>query len=224
MARKSSSAPAPIAVRERQFTARPDLLDFRDLMYTPTLVEVPTYRDLDDYRKAKVPILDQGREGACTGFGLATTVHYLMRTRKRVPDRQAVSPFMLYDMARRYDEWPGEDYEGSSCRGAMKGWHKHGICELGLWPASDANALSEQRANDAARRPLGAYFRVNHRDLQVVSAFFKSDDIIFFSNRLGNYIKDIRIYCLFFQINKRYSQYIRLKFYELLFFYEVLFN
>ena len=29
---------------------------------------------------------------------------------------------MLYEMARRYDEWPGENYEGSSARGAMKGW------------------------------------------------------------------------------------------------------
>lgn len=29
-------------------------------------------------------------------------------------------------MARRYGEWPGENYEGSSARGAMKGWHQHG--------------------------------------------------------------------------------------------------
>jgi len=27
---------------------------------------------LDDYREYGVPILDQGMEGACTGFGLAT--------------------------------------------------------------------------------------------------------------------------------------------------------
>lgn len=100
MPRKKPKESAPIAVRDRKFTARPDLLDFRDLMYAPTLVEVPTYRDLDDYRKARVPILDQGREGACTGFGLATAVHYLLRTRRRVPDLLAVSPFMLYDMAR----------------------------------------------------------------------------------------------------------------------------
>ena len=30
-----------------------------------------------------------------------------------------VSPAMLYELARLYDEWPGEDYEGSSCRGAL---------------------------------------------------------------------------------------------------------
>jgi hypothetical protein len=159
--KKRTSTPA----RSRRLDARPDTLDFRDLMYTPTLVEVPTHRELAAYRKAKVPILDQGQEGACTGFGLATVVHYLLRTRHIVPDALAISPYMLYDMARRYDEWAGESYEGSSCRGAMKGWHKHGVCELKLWPGSGREPLSDTQANNAARRPLGAYFRVNHRDL-----------------------------------------------------------
>ena len=40
---------------------------------------------------------------------------------------------MLYEMAKRYDEWPGEDYDGSSARGAMKGWHKHGVCSDEHW-------------------------------------------------------------------------------------------
>lgn len=182
MANKKPQKTVPIAMRERQLTARADSLDFRDLMYTPTLVEVPTYRDLEEYRKTKVPILDQGREGACTGFGLATVVHYLLRTRRRVPDALSVSPFMLYDMARRYDEWPGEDYEGSSCRGAMKGWHKHGVCDLKLWQSSGGNALSEQRTNDAARRPLGAYFRVNHRDLVAMHAAMTEVGILYVSS------------------------------------------
>jgi hypothetical protein len=104
----------------RTLDARPDTLDFRDKMFEPTLIEVPVRQPLGAYRKRKVPILDQGQEGACTGFGLATVVHYLLRTRAVVSDRVEVSPRMLYDMARRYDEWPGEKYEGSSARGAMK--------------------------------------------------------------------------------------------------------
>lgn len=184
MAKSSPKQSAPITVRERRFTARPDLIDFRDLMYTPTLVEVPTYRDLGDYRKAKVPILDQKREGACTGFGLATVVHYLLRTRRRVSDAQEISPFMLYNMARRYDDWPGEDYEGSSCRGAMKGWHKHGVCGLDLWKTTAGSALSEETANDAASRPLGAYFRVNHRDLVAMHAAITEVGILYVSSNV----------------------------------------
>jgi hypothetical protein len=86
---------------------------------------------------------------------------------------------MLYDLARRYDEWAGEDYEGSTCRGAMKGWHKHGVCKLQTWPASGRGALSEQQANEAGRRPLGAYFRVNHRDLVAMHAAITEVGILY---------------------------------------------
>ena len=62
------------------------------IMYTPTLVNVPSVRTVDDFRKAEVEIRNQGQEGACTGFGLATVIHYLLRTRRVVPDRAEVSP------------------------------------------------------------------------------------------------------------------------------------
>lgn len=154
----------------RIYDARPDTLDFRDKMYTPTLFEVPVKIDLDTYKAFKVPILDQGKEGACTGFGLATVANYLLRKRKVVPDPAPVSPRMLYEMAKRYDEWTGENYSGSSARGAMKGWHKHGVCEAECWPYKVDSKKREERLNasritDALKRPLGAYFRVNHKDL-----------------------------------------------------------
>ena len=147
--------------------ARPDAMDFRDLMYVPSLVEVPTHIPLGDYLDHDVPVLDQGTEGACTGFGLATVANYLLRRRRVRPDADPVSPRMFYKLARRYDEWPGEDYSGSSARGAMKGWHKHGVCASTLWskPAHDAVGLNAKRAADACHRPLGAYFRVNHKNL-----------------------------------------------------------
>src|SRR5215208_4363386 len=75
-----------LSLSKRTLDARPDTLDFRDLMFTPTLVEVPTRLPLANYRKVGVPILDQGSEGACTGFGLATVIHFLLRSRRVVPD------------------------------------------------------------------------------------------------------------------------------------------
>lgn len=67
-------------------------------------------------------VLDQGWAGACTGFALAAVINFLLAKRGK---QYGVSPRMLYELARRYDEWPGEDYEGSSARGAMKAWVKH---------------------------------------------------------------------------------------------------
>ncbi len=159
---------------ERKFrllNARPDTLDFRDRMYEATLVEVPSRIDIARYRAFNVPILDQGNEGACTGFGLATVANYLLSSRKVSADRTPVSPRMLYMMARRYDEWPGEDYDGSSARGAMKGWNKHGVTTERVWPyltgkkGKGYDSLTAERSADARLRPLGSYFRVNHKDL-----------------------------------------------------------
>lgn len=159
---------------KRTFDARRDTLDFRDRMYVPTLIEVPTEVPLDAYLEHKVPVLDQGEEGACTGFGLATVAHYLLRCRKQHADETPISPRMFYELARRYDEWPGEAYSGSSARGAMKGWNKHGVCTASIWPdrylPGIKRGLTEERACDARLRPLGAYFRVNHRDLVAMHA------------------------------------------------------
>lgn len=165
MAKKKA---ARVGLDKRTLDARPDTVDFRDKMFIPTLSEVPTRLDLEKYKEREIPILDQGAEGACTGFGLATVCNYLLRTRRVVPSEEPVSERMLYEMAKRYDEWPGEEYSGSSARGAMKGWHKHGVCSDELWPYQPGKAdlqVTPERASDAAQRPLGAYFRVNHRDL-----------------------------------------------------------
>ena len=145
-------------------------------------------------------VLDQGSEGACTGFGLAAMINYLL-WRQRFIDltdgdrlslgpRVKLSPRMLYQMARIYDEWPGEDYEGSSCRGAMKGWHHHGICTEEHWPYRNARGEAafvepgEGWEQDAAQRPLGAYYRINKGsigDLQAalceVGAIFASSHV-----------------------------------------------
>ena len=149
----------------RKLDARRDTLDFRDRMFEATLIEVPTHIPLSDYRGYRIPILDQGQEGACTGFGLATVANYLLTRRRVEPDKRPVSARMLYEMARRYDEWPGENYSGSSARGAMKGWHKHGVCSTRTWDLADPAGLTQARTTDATRRPLGAYLRVNHKDL-----------------------------------------------------------
>jgi hypothetical protein len=164
-AKKTATKPSP---GRRSFDARPDTLDFRDQIFVPTLIEVPVCVPLKEYMQYEVPILDQGQEGACTGFGLATVAHFLLRRRKVVPDTINVSPWMFYELARRYDEWPGENYEGSSARGAMKGWHKHGVCAHKVFKSltdSAGRRLTPERLRDALRRPLGAYYRVNHKDL-----------------------------------------------------------
>jgi hypothetical protein len=182
----------------RTFDARPDRFDFRDLPYRPRLVNLPDqYPSLDLidnyfplYRAANL-VRDQGQWGACTGFGLAAVVNYLrweepLRNGADVTELpvspESVSPRMLYQNARLYDEWKGEDYEGSSCRGAMKGFQKHGVCVERLWPYAERNgkpgtAKPGWDAN-APLTPLGAYFRIDGKSLlDMQSAIFETHAI-----------------------------------------------
>ncbi len=168
------------ASKKRVRNVRPDTLDFRDQMYQSTLKEVPMEIKLETYRKWKVPVLDQGTEGACTGYGLATVANYLLRCRTAGAKAEKVSPAMLYHLAKRYDEWPGEDYDGSSARGAMKGWHKHGVCTHERWKPGDiSKALTKERVSDAVERPLGAYYRVNHKDLVAMHSAMAEVGVLF---------------------------------------------
>ena len=164
-----------------KLTAVRDPFDFRDLMYSPRLIEVPTHVPLDTYLAHKVPVLDQKTTSACTGFALATVIHYLQRTRKVVRDEERVSARMIYQMAKRYDEWPGKRYQGSSCRGAMKAWHKHGVCGYDAWPDEIRQMGRQAGWTEAWRRPLGAYYRVNHKDLIAMHAAIAEVGVLYVS-------------------------------------------
>lgn len=171
-----------IRAAQQQFVlnARPDTIDFRDCMYVPSLVNVPTVRTVDDYRKGGVEVRHQGHEGGCTGYALAAVADYLLHTRRPRKEAGRVSANMLYAMARRYDEWPGEGYDGSSARGAMKGWFQHGVCSEALWPSTSDTAVSmQERSADAIARPLGAYYRVDHGDLVAMHAAISEVGVLY---------------------------------------------
>ena len=162
---------------------RKDRLDLRDRTYRPVLKSLPesypnvTHIDevIKCYRADKM-VLDQGENGACTGYALAAVINYLIWEKKikanyldflenpLVVNTQQVSPKMLYNLARIYDEWDGEDYEGSSCRGAMKGWHKHGVCSKVCWD-DDMDEPKKGWEKESIEKPLGAYYRVEKESI-----------------------------------------------------------
>ncbi|MCB9891045.1 MAG: C1 family peptidase [Planctomycetes bacterium] len=146
-------------------TTERDSLDFRDLIYRPSLAKP---RVALWPKRSALYIRDQGDEGACTGFGLAAVIDYVGGLR----GKRVVSARMLYEMAKRHDRWPGIDYEGSTARATMKGWHKNGVCTETLWPYARTNAghLTRARAEAALECPLGAYYRILPRRSDVHAA------------------------------------------------------
>lgn len=175
--------------------ARPDRLDLRDREYRPPLKDLPesyppselAFSLFKHYAESCELVLYQGNKGACTGFGLAAVINYL-RWKESIVGAEALTSFdpehdqpttciktvserMLYHNARIYDEWDGEDYEGSSCRGAMKGWHRHGVCDSNLWPYRDSRHRirfvepNPSWSVNALETPLGSYYRINPRSI-----------------------------------------------------------
>ena len=75
----------------RALDVRPDRVDLRDYTYRPPLVSLPDewpppnwVRDfLPAYCKSDM-VLNQGSDGACTGFGLAAVINYLKWERWKV--------------------------------------------------------------------------------------------------------------------------------------------
>lgn len=160
--------------KKRLLDVRQDRLDLRDRVYQPVLKSLSaTYPDskyinyiLKCYRKENL-ILDQGDNGACSGYALASVINYLLWQQQN--NSEIVSPKMLFNLARIYDEWNGEDYEGSSCRGAMKGWHKHGVCAKSYWEFNQEEPKDGWDI-DSVERPLGAYYRVNKDSISDIQA------------------------------------------------------
>jgi len=189
--------------KKRTLDVRPDRLDLRDREYRPPLLSLPNawplrkdYETLFKTYSRDNMVLDQGKEGACTGFGLAAVINYLLwrdlydankgKVDAELSQQKRVSPKMLYNMARVYDEWEGEDYEGSSCRGAMKGWHRHGVCKRDTWPheinENDKTKYPRETwSEEATNNPLGAYYRINKDSVVDMQAAIKEVGAIYCS-------------------------------------------
>jgi hypothetical protein len=139
----------------RKKNATQDVPDLRDWIYEPALIQLKKRLDYPGDLK----ILNQFSSGACTGFALAAAINLLY---SRYQKDTRVSPRMIYEMAKRNDEWPGEDYDGSSLRGAIKGWRNMGVCREDYWPfrMSRKGELTVSRAKEARNHTVGAYYRL----------------------------------------------------------------
>lgn len=70
-------------------------------------------------------VLDQGREGACVGFGCSGE-YGASPVRGKISDELGMT---IYRRAKEIDEWEGVDYDGTSVRAGMLVGREHG-----WWP------------------------------------------------------------------------------------------
>lgn len=75
-------------------------------------------------------VLDQGSMPTCVGFAGAHQAIAVPIPQSNITDQTGI---LFYRGAQKYDEWPGEDYDGSSGLGLLKYWLKLGFCKSGYW-------------------------------------------------------------------------------------------
>jgi hypothetical protein len=149
--------------------ALPDPFDELDLRYRPRLQMLP--RSLDG-RTGQGVMTQRGE--SCTGHAVAALIDTVTSLPVQAtpgspsaPGRRAhASPYMLYRLARKYDEFPGDADVGSSLRGALKGWYHHGVCDRSKWGFNtkpEPNLDDPRFIAECMKTPLGAYYRVNAR-------------------------------------------------------------
>jgi hypothetical protein len=176
--REYSSTPRSLG--DRQLNILPDLPDIRDRIYSPHLKALHARI----YPTIAFAVRDQGSAQSCTGHALAHVVDFLIH--REVMGDAPISPSarMLYEMAKRNDEWAGTAYDGSSIRGALSGFYRNGVC---LEDDSDASGddwiLTYDRAKQARDTRLGSYYRVlpdisdYHAALNEIGAIYASAQI-----------------------------------------------
>jgi hypothetical protein len=176
-------AGSPRSLAGRKLDILPDMPDIRDRFY------VPHFRALQSaiYPRIAFAVRNQGQDSSCTGYSLAHVIDFL-RFREIGGDNPApVSARMLYEMAKRNDEWTGSAYEGSSIRGALKGLSRNGVCREvtapDSFPQADEWSLTYEMAKEAKEMRLGAYLRLQpdigdyHAALNEVGVIYVSAQI-----------------------------------------------
>jgi hypothetical protein len=156
--------------------------DIRDRIYQPHLRAL--YPAI--YPKIAFSVRDQGPAQSCTGHALAHVIDFLRFREISAGSPERVSARMLYEMAKRNDEWGGSAYEGSSIRGAIKGFFRNGVCSEATAPdAASARrwTLTYDMAKEARQNRLGAYYRLQpdisdyHAAINEVGAIYVSAQI-----------------------------------------------
>ena len=153
---------------------------FLDEIFALDVDPLPERVGYEEYKSLAEPTWHQ-RGQECTGFALGAIADYHLRknisaegwAEMSTDHRRArtTSRRMLYEMAQLYD---GRDFEqGSTLRGALKGWKKLGVASDPTWPYDPDDEHGEkhgqitlERVIDAVARPGGFYFRIGRDNVE----------------------------------------------------------
>jgi C1A family cysteine protease len=126
----------------------------RMMLVSPTAMPLP--RAVMSAQIKNVPLLDQGREGACTGFSGVTMMMHELR---KMGNSAILSPQDLYKRTRMDEGTPLEEDSGAEVRDTVEAAHIYGVCQESLDPYKDDAAhysapITDAQAQDALKHKI----------------------------------------------------------------------
>ncbi len=162
------------------FGARPDTKDKRDIWHHVRFVRSIGFLlgllkiDKIDWRPYCMRVKNQGSEGVCTAFATIACREILYR--KNTGKKINLSERFLYEVSKRLDSIPGEDYEGTQLRASCKAIHIHGVCLEKLWKyiTNKKGRPMPTATNDAKKYRVKSYKNVRKNLVSVWTALQES--------------------------------------------------
>lgn len=116
---------------------------------------------------------DIGSCVGCSGAGVVADKGYRLL--------EDPSPMWIYQRAKFYDYWEGEDYSGTSILGACKALQKEGCCPEQFWPYENTeDTLPRDYAMEAAAtNKITAYYKVPLIEVNQIKELLKSQTLWF---------------------------------------------
>jgi len=143
----------------------PDPRDWE--MKTELLKEVQSDEALKEFsRQDFTPhVKNQGSIGSCVGHSGRVVYGDTQEFEDKEP-----SPMWIYKNGKKHDPFPGEDYSGTTIRGACTALRNVGCCEESFWPdkqSEDAPMLDGAEEN-AIQYKTNAYYAIKANDHKLI--------------------------------------------------------
>jgi len=105
-------------------------------------------------RSSCVRVANQGSIGSCVGHSGRVVLGSASVFKSEEP-----SPMWIYKTAKKYDPWAGEDYSGTSIRGAASALINEGCCFENFWPYIDSETSTPKDGakEDAGLKKISSY-------------------------------------------------------------------
>ena len=118
-------------------------------------------------RNFSPPVKDQGSIGSCVGHS-----GRIVLGSSKLFQEEEPSPMWIYKRGKRHDAWAGEDYSGTSIKGAAMATKIEGCCFESFWPyvASENTEPLDGATEDAEKKRIHSFYVIPCEDTDEIKS------------------------------------------------------